>query len=79
MSPGLHRIESVGNCRKMWPNKEALKDVHRLCLVRFFLVRGRFFTTNEPSEREPIGIDDTGRVGNDGGGRAVLEYGRETL
>jgi hypothetical protein len=35
-------------------------------------------TSGKTSERELIRIDDPGRVGDDGVGKAVLEYGRET-
>jgi hypothetical protein len=32
---------------------------------------------NDPSELVSVGVGDSGRVGDDGWGRVVLEYGRE--
>jgi hypothetical protein len=54
------------------------KDVRRRWFVRFFRFGRLFFVTNEPSERESVRIDGSGRVGNDGGGRVVLEYVRDS-
>ena len=59
------------------------KDVRRHRSVDSFPVQrdARFSAVDEPSEqseRQSIEIDEPGRLGNDGGARAVLEYGRET-
>ena len=53
-------------------------DVHRLSLVDFLPIRRRPQLINEPFEREPVGVDDLGRVGSDEERTGALEYGRVT-
>ena len=55
------------------------KYVRRRRLVNFLPVRRRacFSVVNELPEREPITVDESGRVGEGGGRRAVLEDSRE--
>ena len=51
-----------------------MKDIRRLCSVRFFRVRRRFFATSKVSERRSIGVDIQGRL-ETGEVKVVLKYG----
>jgi hypothetical protein len=71
VSAALHHITSISShsgCR-------AMKDLRRLCLVRFFRVQRCFFAIRRPSKWRSIGIDVSGWLGNGGEVKAVLEYG----
>ena len=72
MSPVLHRIKAVSNrCEMLRKNVRRLinsSPVHR---------GASFSAISDPSEQEPIRIDDPGRVGNDGGESPERASGRE--
>jgi hypothetical protein len=50
-----------------------MKDIRRLCLVRFFRVLRQFFAFSKPSERRSIGVDIPWRLGNNGDARVRLD------
>jgi hypothetical protein len=54
-----------------------MEDILRPRKFRIFLVRRRFFAIN--LERQPFGINGSGRLGNDGETMVVLEYAVATV
>ena len=50
-----------------------MKDIRRLCSLRFFRARRRFFAISKPAERGSIGIDISGWLGNSGEVKVVQE------